>query len=231
MATLLTWNGIPPQIIGSVDEQHRLCVRSYADHNKDERYEEWQNNLIEPMQPFAFFAAATANSFTRWGAKIGINNLRLISSQLEVGEATFQGADTHLHGDIAYAQSQKLEEEGLLTLRILCVSSVPADFVDLTGRKDMRTILNQHRQNNALNERNGGRLYERSLLNLAQETGEVVKPKPWDVIIFDGITPHLPQPASEPHRRIFQQAWIEMQLPRNWRTRIEIGDAPKLQLG
>jgi len=146
MTELLTWNGISPQIIGSLNEQQRLCVLNYASHNKDERYENWQNDLIEPVQPFASFVATTADSFTRWGAEISVNRLRLISSQLEVSEATFQGADTHLHGDIAYAQSQKLEEEGLLTLRMLCVSSIPAEFIDLTGRKDMRAILDQHRQ-------------------------------------------------------------------------------------
>jgi hypothetical protein len=231
MTTLLTWNGIPPQIIGSLDERHRFCVLNYASYNKDERYENWESDLIEPIQPFASFATPTVSSFTRWGARISSSRLRLISSQLALGEAAFQGPDSHLHSDIAYARSQKLEEEGLLTLRMLCVSSIPAIFVNLTGRRNMSDILDQHRQNNTLYENNGRRLYERSLLTLAQDSGEVVKPRPWDVIVFDGATPHLPQSAPEPHRRILQQAWIEMRLPNNWRTRVERGDVPKFQPG
>jgi hypothetical protein len=222
MISLLTVNGIPPQIVGSLTVSEQNSISQYANCDRDNVYHQWQKNCVITLKPFAAIVAGAANSFVRWGSHIGEKSvLRLRSSYLEIGGATFPG-DCNLHSDTIDAQS-KLREDGLIIFRMLCVSSIPSEFINLTDQLNMDVVLDQHRIN-------GGRFYETALLSLAESKGEVVRPNPWDVVVFDATTPHKPNAAKQPHRRILQQAWIEMQLPSDWQARVENGDAPKLQL-
>jgi hypothetical protein len=113
-----------------------------------------------------------------------------------------------------------LRKDGLIIFRMLCVSSIPSEFINLTAQPNMDVVLDEHTIN--------GRVYETALLSLAESRGQVVRPNPWDVVVFDGITPHKPHTAKQPHRRILQQAWIEMQLPSNWQARVKNGDTPQI---
>lgn len=224
MAALLTWNGVPPRILGSLTTEQQQAVASYASSNRRESYNDWwQNGVAEPIRPFAKFVSAAASSFVSWGATILNNNrIGLISSQVEIGQSTYSGLDTNLHSDMRVAL-EWLNEERCICLRLLCVSSAAATFIDLTDEENMESLLDSHRIDN-------GRIYKTSLLALAQRTGQTVTPKPWDVIAFDGNTPHIPPGALNPNQRVFQQAWIEMQLPTNWRPRVRNGDAPSFVL-
>ncbi|MGB9151535.1 MAG: hypothetical protein WCD70_00415 [Alphaproteobacteria bacterium] len=221
MTALLTWNGIPPRILGSLTEEQQQRVISYGYSDKRDSYGDWwQNGVAEPIRPFAKFAAATASSFVRWGATlVGDNRVDLISSRVGVGQSTYSGADTTLHSDMRDAL-KNLKEERRICLRMLCVSSAPATFIDATGQENMESVLDSHRID-------GGRLYKPELLTLAQNNGQTVNPRPWDVIAFDALTPHIPPGAMEPNQRVFQQAWIEMLLPHDWRPRVQKGDVPR----
>ena len=196
---------------------------AYASDSKEETYHDWQNAGAVPLQPFAAAVAGAGNSFLNWGASIDVDathKISLISSHLEIGETTFN-SDRDLHSDTRDAIS-RLKEEGFLSLRLLCVSSAASDFLDLTGQDNMEAILDQHRID-------GTRFYEPQLLTLAQSKGQVLKPRPWDVMVFDAITPHNPSGALRSHQRILQHAWIDIHLPDDWRTRIKSGDVPKFQ--
>jgi len=224
MIALLTWNGIPPRILGSLTEEQQRVVVAYASSDKRESYDDWwRNGAAEPIRPFAKIVAGAASSFVRWGATIlNKNRVDLISSQVGIGQSTYSGLDTNLHSDVRYAL-EILKEERFICLRLLCVSSAAATFIDLTDQENMESILDAHRIDN-------GRTYKTGLLALAQRNGQTVNPKPWDVIAFDGNTPHIPPGALEPNQRVFQQAWIEMLLPPNWRPRVRSGDAPSFVL-
>ena len=224
MTALLTWNGIPPRILGSLTEEQRQAVVSYASSDKRESYDDWRRNgVAEPIRPFAKFVVGAASSFVRWGATILNNNrIDLISSQVGVGQSTYSGSDTNLHSDMRNAL-ESLNAERFICVRLLCVSSATATFIDLTGQENMESILDSHRIDN-------GRIYKMGLLALAQRNGQTVNPNPWDVIAFDGNTPHIPPGALEPNQRVFQQAWMEMLLPLNWRPRVRSGDAPSFVL-
>ncbi len=220
MTALLTLNGIPPRILGSLTEEQRKAVASYASIDRRESYDDWwQNGVAEPIRPFAKFVSGAASSFVRWGATILNNNrIGVISSQVGIGQSTYSGLDTNLHSDMRVAL-ERLKEERFICLRLLCVSSAAATFIDLTDQENMESILDSHRIDN-------GRIYKTELLSLAQKNGHTVNPKPWDVIVFDGNTPHIPPGALESNQRVFQQAWIEMLLPPNWRPRLRSDDGP-----
>ncbi|QGM45591.1 hypothetical protein [Methylocystis heyeri] len=220
MTALLTWNGIPPRILGSLNKEQQNAVVAYASGDKRESYYNWQRDgVAEPIRPFANFVDGAAGSFVRWGATIlDVNRINLISSRVEIGRSTYSGLDTKLHSDIRYALDS-LKEERFICLRLVCVSSAAATFIDLTGEDIMESILDAHRIDN-------GRIYKTELLTLANRNRQSVNPRPWDVIAFDGNTPHIPPGALESNQRVFQQAWIEMQLPPNWRPRVRSGDTP-----
>jgi hypothetical protein len=105
MIALLTLNGIPPRILGSLTEEQRKVVASYASIDRRESYDDWwQNGVTEPIRPFAKFVSGAADSFIRWGATILKNNrIGVISSQVAIGQSTFDGLDTNLHSDIGGA--------------------------------------------------------------------------------------------------------------------------------
>jgi hypothetical protein len=126
-----------------------------------------------------------------------------------------------LHSDRLDAL-MKLKERAFVSLRLLCVSSTPSSFIDLTNREDMESFLDEHRIDN-------GRIYKTELLTRAQHDGWLVQPKAWDIIVFDAQTPHRPRGALLPHQRVLQQASIGLQLPVGWRERVKSGDAPKFQ--
>jgi hypothetical protein len=224
MTALLTRNGIPPQIVGSLTEPQRQYVMSYAANDTNEKYYNWRNAVAEAVRPFAAIVANVTDSLLNWGATASQTHSRafigLISAHLRAGETNFQ-EDLNLHSDDRYALIT-LKEHAFVALRLLCVSSIPSSFVDLTNREDMEPILDKHRIDN-------GRVYKTALLNLAQHDGQLVQPKAWDIIVFDAQTPHNPTGALLPHRRVLQQAWIELQLPVGWKERIKRGDAPKFQ--
>jgi hypothetical protein len=112
-----------------------------------------------------------------------------------------------------------LREERIICLRLLCVSSAAATFIDLTDQENIESILDSHRIDD-------GRIYKTELLSLSQKNGYAVSPKPWDVIVFDANTPHIPPGALQSNRRVFQQAWIEIQLPPDWRPRLRSDNRP-----
>ncbi|TDX60618.1 hypothetical protein EDE12_11959 [Methylosinus sp. sav-2] len=220
MTSLLTLNGIPPRILGSLTEEQRKVVASYASSDRRESYNDWwQNGVPEPIRPFAKFVSGAAISFIRWGATILENNrIGVISSQVGIGQSTFGGLDTNLHSDMRGA-SEQLREERIICLRLLCVSSAAATFIDLTDQENIESILDSHRIDD-------GRIYKTELLSLSQKNGYAVSPKPWDVIVFDANTPHIPPGALQSNRRVFQQAWIEIQLPPDWRPRLRSDNRP-----
>lgn len=197
---------------------------SYAAQDKVDFYPDWHaRDFAEASQPFATAIADTANSFIRWGARIldGSKNFILLRSEhVDIGGTTFGGIDFNLHSDFETAASMLTERT--ITLRFLCVSSRPADFIDLTKQKDMGAILDRHRIDN-------GRFYQPELLTQAQEQRQVLSPNPWDIVLFDGLTPHNPMGAIHPNQRILQTSNVWMQLPPDWRERVKRGDAPKLQ--
>ncbi|WP_157235218.1 hypothetical protein [Methylosinus sp. LW4] len=96
MIALLTLNGIPPRILGSLTEEQRKAVASYASSDRRESYDDWwQSGVAEPIRPFANFVSGAASSFIRWGATILNNNrIGIISSQVGFGQSTFGGLDT-----------------------------------------------------------------------------------------------------------------------------------------
>jgi hypothetical protein len=226
MTALLTWNGIPPQIIGSLTEDQQQALVRYAYDDRNINYPDWRSNDSIPpaLRPFAKTVAAVASSFTCWGASVSNvrewNKIGLNSTHVKTGDATYPG-DFNLHSDEANALPS-LHNDRFLVLRLLCVSSSPADFIDLTEHENMRSILDEHRIDNS-------RVYKPEMLTLAQTRGQVVNPKPWDIIVFDAATPHNPKGALLPHQRILQDAWIDVCLPPDWQARIKSGDAPKLQ--
>jgi hypothetical protein len=87
----------------------------------------------------------------------------------------------------------------------------------------MGAILDEHRIDKS-------RTHKPELLTLAQTQGKIIKPNPWDIIVFDAATPHLPVGMLQQGQRILQSAWIEMELPRDWETRARKGDVPQLRL-
>ncbi len=221
MKPLLTWNGIPPQITSSLTHSQQQSVVSYASDSKEITHSDWRYIDDVPIQPFANVVAGAANAFLHWGASVGERHkISLISSFVRTGKTTFAD-DMNLHSDSRDAFS-KLQEEGLLGLRLLCVSNATADFVDLTKQENMGEVLDRHRIDN-------GRFFKPELLTLAKTRGQVIRPNPWDVIIFDAAAPHIPKGALQPNQRILQHAWIDMKLPFNWRARVTSGDVPKLQ--
>src|ERR1700751_4278740 len=142
MTALLTWNGIPPRILGSLTEEQQRTVVSYAPSDKRESYDDWwRNGVAKPIRPFAKFVGGAASSFVRWGATILNNNrIDLISSQVESGRSTYSGVDMNLHSDISDAL-RYLKAERIIYLRLLCVSSAAATFINLTGQENMESIL------------------------------------------------------------------------------------------
>jgi hypothetical protein len=230
MTTLLTWNGIPPQIIGSFTEQERQAVIAYAPEDANDQFRwaaksqfGWRGVDIAPLQPFVSAVNDVAIHFMRWGAKPFSRNNKIgfYVKQLDEGETTFL-ADHYLHEDSRYAAT-RLEKEDWLCIRLLAVSSIPADFIDLTGYEDRGALLKKYRMGST-------RGFDTQLLNLAQNEENVVTPNPWDIIVFDAATPHLPKGANEAHKRILFDTWIEMRLPANWRSRVKSGDVPQLAL-
>jgi len=227
MTGLLTRFGIPPRIVGSFPRERRQSMVSFAADKTSsgitrEDYLDWQS-VPEEMQTFASRVHAVADSFVRWGATIdntrGWNKIGLFSSHLKKGETTLP-QDFNLHSDDLDPYS-KLEDDGLVTIRLFCPSSNPADYVDLTGQENMGAILERYRIGD-------GRAYDRQLLSLAEREGLIIRPKPWDCILSDTITPHDPKGAVEEGPRSLLDAWIEMRLPSDWRARIQSGNAPKL---
>ena len=80
MIALLTLNGIPPRIIGSLTEEQRKAVASYASSDRRENLPDdwWENGVAEPIRPFAKFVSGAASSFMSWGATI-LNNNKSVS--------------------------------------------------------------------------------------------------------------------------------------------------------
>jgi hypothetical protein len=197
---------------------------SYAANDREERYYNWRDSVAEAVRPFAAIVANVTDSLLNWGATESQTPssafIRLDSAYLRAGETNFQ-KDLNLHSDNRYALTV-LKQHASVTLRLLCVSSTPRPFIDFTNREDMESFLDEHRIDN-------GRSYKTELLTLAQHDGRLVQPRAWDIIVFDAQTPHSATGALLPHRRVLQNAWIELQLPVGWSERVKSGDAPKFQ--
>jgi hypothetical protein len=63
MISLLTLDGIPPQIIGSLSAPQQNFIRHYANRDKDEIHRDWQNCAVASMKPFAAIATGAVGSF------------------------------------------------------------------------------------------------------------------------------------------------------------------------
>lgn len=223
--SLLTFNGIPPQLVGGLNEQQQQEVIRYGDKDRSELYPHQQSKFPDPLRPFAKTVAAIASSFTSWGAVISTRDESQISFHsklLEVGGTTFGGDDVFLHNDLERAR-ENLNQFSMLDLRLICVSNSGADFLDFTARPDMANLLEQHRKPSQR------RLYENTLLALAHNEGRVIRLPEWSILVFDSGTPHLPRGMLKAGRRQFMDAWITLLLPNNWRERVSRGDVPKFK--
>lgn len=225
MTALLTWNGVPPQVIRSISRAERKNIVSFGEIDRDQWFG-WRNDYPEAIQKFAQTTAAVAESFTAWGAEVLDSPESYIgfhSKQLRRGGTTFQGVvDTMVHEDELFGL-QKLAEKDQLRVRLLLVSTTGADFADLTNLENLQKIHETFRKD-------GTREFDRQLLTLAEEQGRLVRHRPWQILLFDASTPHGPRAVKKSLRRELVDAWIHMQLPQNWRERIASGDVPKLKL-
>ncbi len=224
MTALLTLNGIPPQVVGGLNTLEQIRLRTYVTKNEENWYYFYQyNNRPFPgsIRPFTDIVSRILDRFISWGAQVEkeLYHTGIAFFPIEKGETTFK-PDFNLHQDKKDAQSI-LHEKNTLVLRFLCASSVPPHCVDLTSSSDMDDILNRHRI------KQGGRVFDRSLFEVTKEQGgSILVPKDWDIIVFDGITPHLPQPAIKQNQRILMNAWYEIKLPENWHDRVRNGNVP-----
>lgn len=224
MTTLLTLNGIKPQVIASLPEPQRLVAIAYGQEDRIESFPGLHTTFPAALTPMVDAAKLVVESFTDWGAEMLVspsNNIEFVSSQLKSGETTFP-KDYNLHSDNLpdfFGQGPRCR-----TLRLLCVSSNPADFIDLTDDDYYEDVLNQHAYYH------GARVYKPQLMEFARAANLVVKPQAWDIILFDGSTPHLPRGMDHEQRRILMHAWIEVRYPVGWRDRIVCGDVPRLKL-
>ena len=220
MPVLLTVNGVPPQKIGFLTSEQQHSIAAYASTDMSEKYDCRKSNWPKPLEPFAAAVREVADCFVNWGAAIdteGYCFVHIKSDDLKKGATTFQ-PDANLHADsAAYPQSANR-----LSLRFLCVSSMPAAFLDLTKHTDMVATLDPYRR------QPGGRVFRPSLLRQAEQNGDARHFSPWETVLFDSATPHLPQIAGQPHRRILLSGWIDTTLPQDWRARVASGDGPCL---
>lgn len=218
---LLTLNGIPPQVIGDLNAEAQKRAINWRPDTVRRRWE------LRDRHPVAIgsFAAVTlkvVKSFKEWGASIeGYNRVEFVADDLEKGDTTFQPCRAP-HMDDLLAMS-RLEVEDSLDLRLLCVSSNPARFLDLTGQRHMHDLI-------ASCQPNDDRFLDEFLFRYAKRRGLQLRPHCWDIMLFDSATPHAPLLAQRPHRRVLQHAWVEIQLPENWRDRVRAGDVPVLKL-
>jgi hypothetical protein len=187
MTALLTSNGISPIFINRLAEEQQRALVSFASSTKYAVYNDWKNTDAMPpaVQPFAKVVAAKAESFTTWGATIdpvdSLNRIRFMSVHVEKGETTFRG-EPPIHADFRHAL-RDFFDRGVLHLRVLCVSSFSANFVDLTAQENMAAILDQYRINY-------GRAFTPELLEDKHVRNQLVTFGNWDIGIFDGATPH-----------------------------------------
>lgn len=220
MAELLTFNGIPPQVVGSLNErEQQVTLRKCAKLNGRCDFHGGRNSMY-PIKPFLKIATSVTEKFIQWGAVLRPSStLSLIGSYLEPGQTTFK--DLRLHADLRDAR-KKLLEENVLILRLLSVSHTEADFIDFTGEENRNGILDKYRTED--------RFYDKNLLTLAESENKIVKPRPWDTIAFDADTPHDPKGVPTAGHRILQSGWLELQLPKDWREKVRVGDVPRLHL-
>lgn len=224
MTALLTLNGIPPQIIGSMPERDRLVVMDYGQTDKTEYYYDWRHGYPEVIRNFAETVAVVADSFTAWGASIleSWQRISFHSDKLDFGGTTFI-TDFNLHEDAPYFL-QDFHAGNTMIIRMLCVSNDPADFIDLTAKENAKDVLQKYRIEKS-------RVFKPQLLTLAREEGLVIRPNPWDYMLFDAGTPHNPRGVLKACQRILMNAWVPVKLSPDWGERVASGDVPKLNLG
>lgn len=215
MTTLLTLNGIPPQVLAAFDEeaQESIIHSAWIDrHNCELRLPppEFLHDIVKPL----------VASFKSWGATVGPHShASMLTTSLRTGEFTFPD-ESQLHADNEDAVIHL--RHNLLSLRILAVSSDPARFIDATHLSGMNAVLNEYR------ETPGSRIFRPDFMRAAEGLGaQIITPAPWDIMVFDATTPHLPTHATYANYRIFLHAWIRLNLPANWRERIQEGDVPR----
>ena len=199
-------------------------MTEYVPHRPEgERYKYVSSLYPYPLMPFIDLTQTIIKRFQEWGATVKSDwgsHITLLTLDLKKGETTFTN-DFNLHTDVMNAPS-KLKHENKLYLRTLCVSSDTASFVDLTKQVDMMDTLDQHKSPE------NARVFNPDLLPEALEAGgSIVTPECWDIIVFDGATPHLPKGATIANRRILMSGWIEMELPDDWKKRVQNNDGPQ----
>lgn len=214
MIDLMTLNGIPPTCLLTLEEAQRSAIIE-----KDKKAVNTRTILPE----LDIIGDTLITEFERWGSTyihrpLKPRRITCWSKTLSQGETMFT---PHPHSDGDYAAREFLDED-IITLRLLCVSSDPAQFVDLTQRADMFTILNKYRTAQ----------YSQFLKDDFMDAAigmntRIVTPAPWEFIIFDGITPHKATPATSDNDRILLSQTVQFELPNGWRERIKAGDAPR----
>ncbi len=224
MTALLTLNGIPPQVVGSHNTIQQHALRRYVKKNEEDLYYFYQNRLPHPVRqtrPFADTVTGIMHSFTSWGASVSeeVYHVGIAFLPVKKGNTTFK-VDFNFHSDQKKAYDQ-MKDENKLSLRLLCASSAPAHFIDLTAHNEMPKILDENR----IEAESRG--FNQTLFQVTiDQGGTIIIPKEWDIIVFDGNTPHLPQPAKKLNNRILMNSWYDLTLPHNWRERVKNGDVP-----
>ena len=137
MTGLLTWNGIPPRIVGSLTEQEQQSVIAYATSDgREDKYLK-DEDVAESLHPFRNIALGTANQFVKWGASFDDESyITMDSRYLKIGETNFQ-RDLNLHSDSRRGMKQ-LREKNKTTLRLIAVSDTTSQFIDLTQEEDIQ---------------------------------------------------------------------------------------------
>lgn len=178
------------------------------------------------LDPFVRIARDTVDVFADWGASVTGNQstVRLWSKDLPVGGTTFAGSqDENLHSDHPDGPVALLQDNKLV-LRLSWASAKPARYIDMTDNPRMMSILDAHR-NHAVH----GRIFHQSLEQESiRQGGRIVVPDSSAVTMFDAFTPHQPVGLDKAARRVLISAWIEMNLPSDWRARVRDGDVPRL---
>ena len=216
---LLTEHGIPAQPLSAEPEALTALLSCPDIANKSQMFEYSlsEGKLLTPHKandhvvPFVAKTAQLAGAYTAWGFRPVSDRqlLTVVAKRLKIADATYPRSAT-LHQDYLY-------QYGLLHLRILYASSIPADFItDPAFAKLSRK------------DRIAGPLYKADVLEKAGQQDLVWRPVANEGVLFDGNTLHRAQLAQQAHRRMLVDITVSLRPPRNWRKRVREGDVPVL---
>ncbi|MES2729592.1 MAG: hypothetical protein V4621_05785 [Pseudomonadota bacterium] len=210
MTTLLTAHGIPATCLLSLNEDMRQTVDDAT-------------ATVSCQCPLELdtISDKLVEIFEAWGGKyLSAAHMHLHSRYVMSGDTMFTSC---LHADKKSAFDDLTNN--IVTARLLCVSSDPAQFIDLTSHPEMFSILTSY----GIADVSGFTgTFRAEFMDAAVGLGaRIVKPDPWEFVLFDGMTPHIATPAAQDNRRALLGHSLRFQLPDTWRKRIENGDAPQ----